>query len=1412
MASSDYSFIDIAVLDEVRSRFARGDGLAILSADLEEVIWANGPGASLFGYPDIEAIMGASAGLAMAQRRQIAATPGFPDIGRDRPLLIRLSSGVTSRATQFLATSLVMPDGEPAILLASPASSANRDPEETARRAISGFTEAGYYAALVGPGGNVLSASPGFEALAIAPDTVALLVMDVADEGDRLVKRLIDAARGRIPAGIARLTDEPATHLLVVVDDDSYDWDENETAVGEAVTDSSIHDPAPDAPAVDEPGAPEIDPESRAEPAQSPREASPSPTAEEPPAETEVAPASPPNAADADGEAAPPPLAVSDQDNAPVHIDRWYFEDETDDRGDLSADDPARDDAVAEDTTAPSAIEEPSANEEVQPIGSDQPDAPGEAGVPPIEPRQHDDETSTDPVTSADPVAGEAADTTSEISTETPSAPVLPTRMTTTPVRFVWRTDADGRFSIVSPEFTEVLGEPAGGIVGRTFAELSAVLGIDPEGDIAGLLARRDTWSGRCVQWPIAGQGLRVPVDLAALPVYARDRSFEGFRGFGIARMADAVIDDTPRAAPLAPASPESPKRNEDTSVMPPPVTDEAPEATTPPHDVEPEDARTEVPVIPIESAMPRRRRSDKVIRLAEHRSPNPERALSPGESIAFREIGDRLKKIAEPAAESTPPPEDTGASADVPVTPDALDSRADDGQEPRAESDPSEDAQTVLPDTAQHPEATAPAPEGEPAHGDGPEHEEATAPIALTEDGYPAAGEPVAEPDEAGDESTASEGAPALDDDAETPLAQKEAPHDEAEAPTFPAPDGAVDETPSTTAGGITEVEADSPIARDEALDSEADAPEPAAAEAEVTAETLSATVSDAETGPEPSVADAPAEPPPPSGENGAAANENAPPATERATGPKPVDADIPAQARFVPSAFATSGHGHGAEDVGAGIFAALPVPILVHSGDILHFANEAFWEMSGYGSLDELYDEGGLGGLFVEAYDEDDEAPRRGSAVIRTRDGRELSVRAHLQRIPWQGGKALLLAFGPLGSIRGPETEAPALPDAVQAAALAEYEARVEEMRTILDTATDGVILIAPDGSIRSINRPAEALFGYESVDVMGKAFASLFAVESQRAARDYLNGLSDNGVASVLNDGREVIGRESQGRFIPLFMTIGRLPGGNGYCAVMRDITSWKRAEEELTQARVIAERASRQKTDFLARVSHEIRTPLNAIIGFSELMVDEKFGPIGNDRYRDYLRDINRSGNHVLDLVNDLLDISKIEAGEQEMSYEAVSLNDTLSETVALMQPQANRERVIIRSSFASRLPDVVADQRSIRQIGLNLLSNAIRFTQPGGQVIVSTSYESTGDVVLRVRDTGVGMSSAEIEQALKPFKQINSLKRSRVDGTGLGLPLTKAMVEANRARFTINSTPGEGTMVEIVFPSTRVLAE
>jgi PAS domain S-box-containing protein len=481
------------------------------------------------------------------------------------------------------------------------------------------------------------------------------------------------------------------------------------------------------------------------------------------------------------------------------------------------------------------------------------------------------------------------------------------------------------------------------------------------------------------------------------------------------------------------------------------------------------------------------------------------------------------------------------------------------------------------------------------------------------------------------------------------------------------------------------------------------------------------------------------------------------------------------------------------------------LPAPVLIYGGRHVHFANPAFLETTGYGSARELEILGGIDQLI--AGDDPDEGSNRIS--IRIKGNGVLPFNTQIRSVPWDGNPAMMLTLG--AQETAPPAVKPALPAEDGSETISDLRRHAAELTSILDTATDGVVILDGQGRIRSLNQSAEALFGFDPAEVAGKPFSLLLATESQRPVNEYIAGMASGGVASIMNDGREVIGREARGRFIPLFMTIGRLEGSDGYCAVLRDMTQWKRAEEELLAAKRAAEEASNTKSEFLTRVSHEIRTPLNAIIGFSELMAEERFGPIGNQRYLDYAKDINRSGSHVLDLVNDLLDISKIEAGEQELNFTAVALNEALAEAVALMQPQANRERVIIRSSFASTLPDVVADLRSVKQIALNLLSNAVRYTGAGGQVIVSTAYELTGDVVIRVRDTGAGMTQADIEQAMKPFKQLNTVKRGRGDGTGLGLPLTKALVEGNRARFLINSTPGQGTLVEITFPSVRVLA-
>ncbi|NGN40354.1 PAS domain S-box protein [Mesorhizobium sp. CGMCC 1.15528] len=1218
MPSASYSFIDVAILDDVRQRFAAGDALAILTTDIDQVIWANGPGAALLGYPDIESIIGEPPLLGPTARRQIMATSGFPRIGRDRNLAVRLATGVSSRAVNFTATALTLPDGEDAILLAVPAIQASgRSDGDIAERAISGLNERGQFAALIDARGAVEAASQGFAELGISQKTLAEMVAELSGEGERLVKRMVPGAERSFPAGLARLVDEPARHLLVVIDERQFADDEIATA--EAPDDKVI---APAAPVAEVPLVPAASVADVLAHVSASTDAKPATTAESPVTAATESPAAKVSAPEDDES---PQLPISEtpaEAAAKGDHDNWYF----------NASEAGRTEAAAE------------------------------------------------------------------------RRPVEIDRLTP-PTRFVWRTDAEGKFSAVSSEFIEVVGPLAADVIGRRFRDVAMTFGLDPSGEIADLLERRDTWSGRSVLWPVAGTDLKIPVDLAALPVYGRDRNFEGFRGFGVARKADAVTDPEGLGLVLVPSTgaPRESMAAEETVDKTP--TPESTQAADP--------FQGEVPALTIVPKPDNRRFADKVIRLAEHRpAAATEKGLSPIERSAFREIGERLKQRGETAG--------------------AAESEIDE----QPANDDAGRLETV-------------EPQAEPLLGSADE----VSPVELQE----------------------AEGA------ASEPIVQT-----------------------------LTESET-----RPAEVQGEMFAPAADAAEADLAAEATADKPGEDAGAPEETYVDVSRDEP----VIGDAADDTIPPVTGiDDAGRLSRDDDRPVAANGNDADGATTEHAAAAEETpepiacessesapsDTPILEKLPVPVLIHSGDVLHYANEEFLTLTAYESVEQLAEAGGLDALFAESYDDESSAEQH-HLKLRTADGLEFPIEALLRSVPWQGGKALMLVIRRTG-------EADIAPLQVLSPSENELHSRVAEMRTIIDTATDGVVLISNDGTIRSISRPAEALFGFDSDEVTGKPFASLFAMESQRAAHDYLNGMSDHGVASVLNDGREVIGREAQGRFIPLFMTIGRLPNESGYCAVVRDITQWKRAEEELTQARSVAERASSQKTDFLARVSHEIRTPLNAIIGFSELMVDEKFGPIANDRYRDYLRDINRSGNHVLDIVNDLLDISKIEAGQQEMAHEAVSLNDTLGETVAMMQPQANRERVIIRSSFASKLPDVVADLRSIRQIALNVLSNAIRYTQAGGQVIVSTAYEASGDIVMRVRDTGIGMTHAEIEQALKPFKQINALKRARGDGTGLGLPLTKAMVEANRARFSITSTPGEGTMVEVTFPSTRVLAE
>jgi signal transduction histidine kinase len=224
-----------------------------------------------------------------------------------------------------------------------------------------------------------------------------------------------------------------------------------------------------------------------------------------------------------------------------------------------------------------------------------------------------------------------------------------------------------------------------------------------------------------------------------------------------------------------------------------------------------------------------------------------------------------------------------------------------------------------------------------------------------------------------------------------------------------------------------------------------------------------------------------------------------------------------------------------------------------------------------------------------------------------------------------------------------------------------------------------------------------------------------------------------------------------------------------------------------------------------------MSHELRTPLNAIIGFAEIMNDQLFGPLGDQRYAEYIKDIEESGKHLLTLINDILDLSKIEANEATLREEQVDLGGVFESCVRLVRERAQRARVELRVPAGGDLPVVWADRAKLKQILLNLLSNAVKFTQADGAVDVETGLRAGGGVFVRVRDTGIGMKAEDIPVALQPFRQIeNSLARKH-QGTGLGLPLSLSLARMHGGDLEIASEPGKGTSVTLVLPPDRTVA-
>ena len=372
----------------------------------------------------------------------------------------------------------------------------------------------------------------------------------------------------------------------------------------------------------------------------------------------------------------------------------------------------------------------------------------------------------------------------------------------------------------------------------------------------------------------------------------------------------------------------------------------------------------------------------------------------------------------------------------------------------------------------------------------------------------------------------------------------------------------------------------------------------------------------------------------------------------------------------------------------------------------------------------------------------------------------------------------------------------------------ALEESEAR---FRNLVEGSVQGV-LIHIDQNPLFVNQAYAEIFGYDSPEELVAQGSALGHVAPQE--RDRMRAYSK---ARLRGDDTPVTyefeGIHKDGT--PIWLE-NRARGitWKGKPAVQRtlvDITERKRAEENLREALEAAEIANRGKTAFLANMGHELRTPLNSVIGFSEVIKDEILGPMDNPKYQDYAADIFTSGQHLLGLISDILDISKIEVGEMDIAEEPVDIGETINFCVRMIKERAERAEIKLSVKIAEGCPALRADERRLRQILLNLLSNAVKFTPSRGKVSIGAEQVNGVGIRLWVSDTGIGIAADDIPRVLKPFTQVRSPYYSNLKGTGLGLSLAKSLSELQGGSLEIESEVGKGTTVSIHFPPGKTIS-
>jgi len=386
------------------------------------------------------------------------------------------------------------------------------------------------------------------------------------------------------------------------------------------------------------------------------------------------------------------------------------------------------------------------------------------------------------------------------------------------------------------------------------------------------------------------------------------------------------------------------------------------------------------------------------------------------------------------------------------------------------------------------------------------------------------------------------------------------------------------------------------------------------------------------------------------------------------------------------------------------------------------------------------------------------------------------------------------------------GGETRVALRPDEAAIARRAE-----RQMRKVVEGSLQGIV-VRTNEDMLYLNDGYAKLIGYDSpkeLMALGKsALNDTIHPDDRQMVVDRINArMAGKEVTSHYE--LRLIRRDGSIAWIDTLATLVNWDGKPASLSWLTDITARKEAEAELVKSKEAAEFANRAKTEFLANMSHELRTPLNAILGFSEVIKSQMFGPIGTQKYADYAADIHTSGEHLLDLINDVLDLAKLEAGKLDLRETDISVAAIVAQCIALVRQRAKEAGVALNVELPDRLPALRADERAIKQVLLNLLSNAVKFTPEGGKIVTRVNTGRKG-LTIGVTDSGIGMNAAEIETALAPFGQIDSKLARKHQGTGLGLPITRSLVRLHGGDIVIESAPGKGTTITVHFPASRVI--